>query len=187
MAPKKIAVRKPVARALDAESKSLQDATETLFGTAENPLILCDGKTIVIGPAKTKHLGILLDFFFAILVRMNKEQLVAIVETIEKHIRKNARLTDGTKEPVSLEEVIGTILGRGSLILSLFHATFEVLPTLVEAVANISGEEFGELDTDEGVLVAATVFMVNYDFFSRNLPLALQALAARASDLLQKD
>ncbi len=163
-----------------SEAQDLTNATEVLFGTTENPLELRDGRKIVVQRGKIAHVGLLLSFFSALVENMSKDDIVTLVQLIEESKAKEA----GTPIPRSVEELVGQAFGRSSLLISVFQATFSVLPKIVGALSTVTEKEWQDLDMDEGALVAFTVFQVNYSFFSQNLPQAMRVFLALAGKKL---
>lgn len=160
------AVSTPVESPRDADQ--LADAAEALFGTEEQPVILRDGRKIVIERGKVKHFGLILSFFDALVDRMSQQDVVTLVTLIEENFN------GGATTALTVEDLVRQVFDRSSLVLQLLHSTVDVLPRLVESMSVLTAEEFDALDMDEGMLVAFAVFQVNWDFFSRNLPLAMK-------------
>lgn len=180
--PKSRAPVRPVASREPAEDTSLSPAVEILFGTEENPLKLRDGREIVVKKGKVAHVGLLLDFFNALVQNMSRDDIVTLVALIEERRQKEAAGT--STEVPTIEELVEKAFARSSLLVSLFHATVSTLPAIVSALTPLSKDEWQELDMDEGCVVAVTVFQVNYAFFSQNLPHAMKAFLGLAAQKL---
>lgn len=172
--------RKAIAAVADApkasktEETPLADAAEVLFGTDENPLVLRDGKKITVSRAKVAHVGLLLHFFNLLVSNLSKEDIITLVTLIEEK-------RTGKKPDLSIEALVGQAFGRSSLLVSVFQATYEAMPKIVTALTPLTEDEWSGLDMDEGVLLAVSVFQVNYHFFSQNLPHAMRVFLALAA------
>lgn len=169
----------PPSKAGDTESPSgsdLASAAEILFGSAEQPIVLRDGRKVVVQAGKVKHVGLLLDFFNALIENLDKKDIITLVSLIEQR-QTGAEALAG----LSVEKLVGMAFDRSSLLVALFQATYHVLPPIVGSLTNLSREEFDELDVDEGAVVAVAVFQLNYSFFSRNLPAAMRGFLALAA------
>lgn len=173
----------PVASKADANPAPLAGATEegglaaaadVLFGTDENPLTLRDGTRIVVSRAKVAHVGLLLHFFNLLVANLSKEDIITLVTLIAETRAK--RVPD-----LSVEELVTQVFGRSSLLVSVFQATYEAMPKIVSALTPLTEEQWSNMDMDEGVLLAFTVFEVNYHFFSQNLPHATRVFLALAA------
>lgn len=157
-----------------SETAALSSAAEVLFGTEDNPLELRDGRKIVVQRGKVAHVGLLLGFFTALVENMSKDDIVTLVQLIEESRNKEA----GAAAPRSVEELVGQVFGRSSLLIAVFQATFSTLSKIAAALTPLSEEDWQQLDMDEGALVAFTVFQVNYSFFSQSLPQAMKVFLA---------
>lgn len=166
------AADKSVAQA--SEEGALAQAADVLFGTDENPLVLRDGKRISVARAKVAHVGLLLHFFNLLVANLSKEDIVTLVTLIEE-------TRTGVKPDLSIEALVGQAFGRSSLLVSVFQATYEAMPKIVTALTPLTEEQWSNLDMDEGVLLAVSVFQVNYHFFSQNLPHAMRVFLALAA------
>ena len=175
--------RPSVLAAPEAEDTSIIGAAEVLFGTDENPLPLRDGKKLVIKTGKVAHVGLLLQFFNALVQNMSREDIVTLVQLIEERKKKEleAQQQGLPLEEVTIEQLVEKAFNRSSLLVSVFNATVTTLPAIVSALTPLTREEWDDLDFDEGMLVAVTIFQVNYSFFSRNLPHAMRVFLALAA------
>lgn len=167
----------PVARAepqTAVEDTSLADAADVLFGTEENPVELRGGEKIVVSRAKVAHVGLLLGFFNALVANMSKDDIVTLVTLIEEQRTK-------VKKDLTIDGLVEQAFGRSSLLVSVFQATHQAMPDIVSALTPLSKERWDNLDMDEGILLAVSIFQVNYHFFSQNLPHAMRGFLALAA------
>lgn len=190
-------VKRPV-RAAKEEGNNLAGAVETLFGSADAPVLLRSGKTVVVQQGKVRHLGLLLEFFNVLVSRMDRQQITTLVALYEdrkkaEEFKKkvSAALQAGETLPdapeQSTESLVDKAFDRSALLLTLLNCVNDVLPKIISGMSNVTAEEFDDLDLDEGAAVAYAVFTVNYGFFSRNLPQALQlSLGAAARKMAGK-
>lgn len=173
------APRKPAPAAGIAEPLGRQDdlaaAADVLFGTEENPLVLRSGEKIVVKTARVAHVGLLLHFFNALVTNLSREDIITLVTLIEER-------RTGASPTLDVEQLVAQAFGRSSLLVSVFQATYEAMPRIVTALTPLTQEQWENMEMDEGILLAVSIFQVNYGFFSRNLPHAMKgflALAAR--------
>jgi hypothetical protein len=159
-----------------AEAQTLVAAADVLFGTAENPLTLSDGREIVVKKGQVQHLGLLLAFFNSLVSHMSREDLVVLIQLIQEQKAK----ADGTWAGVDLVTIVEQVYGRAGLVTTIFQATYDVLPKIVAAMTTVKESEFVTMELPDGIALAFTIFEVNYDFFSRNLPMAIKASLGRA-------
>lgn len=163
----------------NVETQDLSLAATAVFGGSDNTPRLRSGRELIIRPAKTKQLPMVIRFFERVILSIDAESLGALVEMFAD--RQREAIAEGQDpKKIPLEEMSGVELvtkafGKVSLFTQLFIAVADELPTLAETFTNLSAEEYGDLDADEGMLVAAGIFMQNYDFFSRTLPPILTA------------
>lgn len=169
--PSRVRTPKSVAPSAD----SLVSAAETLFGTVDKPLVLRGGRQVLVQQGKTRHVGILLRFFNALIDKLDRTQIVTLVTMIQE------AGSGGSAEAKDVESLVTKAFDKSALVLTLLHAVNDVLPEVITAMSNLSKEDFLDLDLDEGGLVAYTVFALNYDFFSRNLPAVLRVSLAQAA------
>lgn len=173
-APKQQAA--PVRAADDTKQQGdLAAAADVLFGTEENPLVLRNGEKLVVKTARVAHVGLLLHFFNCLVANLSKEDIITLVTLIEER-------RTGVSPDLDVEQLVGQAFGRSSLLVSVFQATYEAMPKIVTALTPLSQEQWENMEMDEGILLAVSIFQVNYGFFSRNLPHAMKgflALAAR--------
>ena len=191
-------VKKRPEQAAKQEGSDLAGAVETLFGSADAPVNLRSGKTVVVQQGKVRHLGLLLEFFNVLVSRMDRQQIVTLVALYEDRQKSAAfevkvRAAMAAGEPLpeppdqSTDSLVDKAFERSSLLLTLLNCVNDVLPKIIAGMSNVTAEEFYDLDLDEGAAVAYAVFTVNYSFFSRNLPQALQlSLGAAARKLASK-
>lgn len=156
------------------EDTSLADAADVLFGTEENPVELRGGEKIVVSRAKVAHVGLLLGFFNALVANMSKDDIITLVTLIEERRTK-------VKKDLTIDGLVEQAFSRSSLLVSVFQATYETLPGIVTALTPLTKERWNDLDMDEGIILAVSVFQVNYHFFSRNLPHAMRVFLALAA------
>lgn len=178
MSKRQIKPAKPAAESPEQQGpdESLASAAEVIFGTAESPLVLRDGRPVVVQHGRVKHVGVMLSFFNALVENLDKDDIVTLVGLIEER-----RTGENKLAFANVEELVSQAFSRSSLVVALFQATYSVLPTLVAALTTLSEDDFKELDLDEGAIVAMAVFQVNYSFFSRNLPQAARGFLALAA------
>ena len=170
---KPLRVRAP--RPAEPSADTLVSAAETLFGTADKPLVLRDGRNVLVQQGKTRHVGILLNFFNALITKLDREQIVTLVTMIQ------GAGVGGEADAKDIDSLVAKAFDKSALVLTLLHAVNDVLPEVITAMSNLSKDDFLDLDLDEGGLVAYTVFALNYDFFSRNLPAVLRVSLAQAA------
>lgn len=164
--PSALAAQQPA----NETSAALTSASDKLFNDASAALTLRDGTVLVVNHAKTRHVGLMLDFFHALVKALSKDQLVKLVSLIEE--RRTGKKVEGEDaKQDSVEDLVTKVFDKTDLFITLFHAVYGVLPTLVASLSNISPEKFEDLDADEGMAVTYRIFADNYGFFSRNLPL----------------
>lgn len=144
----------------------LTKAADVLFTDTPSALTLRDGTLVTVSTAKARHAGLLLDFFHVLVNKMDRAQIVQLVTIIEER-KKGA---GDTKEPESVDTLVNKVFDRSTLLVTMFHAVYDILPKVVGAMSNISAERFEDLDLDEACMVTYRVFADNYAFFSQNLP-----------------
>ncbi len=160
-------------------------ADDTLIRTAraifneqisEFPLPAAEGRpamVVTFQHAKMRHLEPTMQFFERISMSLDPSILTEIVSMIsERQIKalsegKPANAFDITG--LGTEEIISKALGKTTLFLAIMRAVTRELPTLAPVFTNLTAEQFGELDVDEGSVVALGIFVTNYRFFTRNL------------------
>lgn len=166
-----------------ADKNDLSAAADVLFGTEENPILLRDGRTIIIGTGKIAHVGLLLSFFNALVEELSKDDIITLVKLIEEQrTKEQAAKKEGAVPPVpkTIEDLVQQAFSRSSLLVAVFQATNRTLPAIVAALTKLTKEEYENLDMDEGILLAVSIFQLNYSFFSRNLPHAVKVFLALA-------
>ena len=182
-----------------AEASEVARDVSSLFDEFRKELVLSDGRKVEVTPGKTRHFGLLLRMFETALDNLDpnqlgklfhliaNKQLVAIaqgrnpLEVILKEGEKTIETEEGTRKAVA--EVMGT----SSLVLSFVQSAWSCLPEVVEAMTNLKGEQWLDLEMDDGAAVVFSIVAMNYDFFfqsSRPLLLAVGAsLRRRAAEL----
>jgi len=160
---------------------------------AEFPLE--SGKVIKIKPAKVGQLSVIMEFFNALINRVDPQQLATLVAFIaERQKAAIARgdnpyaldlrteiatmLMEGTGVEVDSLVVAKKALGQSSMMLSMMSAVLELIPTVIPAFCNVSKEEWDDLEIDEAMVVVGSIFMVNYSFFMQRLLPVLTGFAA---------
>lgn len=164
-----------------ASDESLPLAADTLFGSPSNELILRDGFKVEVGYGKTRHIGLLLKFFNTLMTKMDPQQIAELVKLISQ--RQIVAVEEGKKpSEVSVDDLVTKAFGNGSLLLTLLHSVNDLMPEVVGSLSNVTAERYEDLDIDEGMRVVTAVFMMNYSFFSRNLPLVFRGFLVQLNE-----
>ena len=165
--------------------EELSQAADILFGTPEHPITLRNGTKVIVQAAQLKHLGILLALFSDIINGLDQAQIIEIVQMIETRSLVPVYGANGEEVP-SVETTVGVVLARSNLLLTLATAAAATLPKAIEAMSSLNFEQAATLELDEGVLVSAAVFKLNYRFFSQSWPLIRKAMAGQLAKVAQK-
>jgi hypothetical protein len=187
------------------DESALQRALETIFADGNyGQFPLRDGRLVVVQTAKTKHLTIVTEFFKNLIGALNTDQVAGLLAIVTTAQEEAIRLTGNPKQ-LSLELIVAAalgvtpgdtkldyskVLGNGAnlmqLILGILGPALDTLGASAARFTNLTPDEYGELDLDEGAVVLLAVFMANYSFFTQTLPPVLQAfLAAWAAPKLK--
>lgn len=181
-------VKPVVKRPAKAEAENLPEATEgageqslaatasVLFEDTPDTVTLRSGKVVNIQNGKTRHVGLLLNFFNVLVSRMPREQIVTLVSLIQERGAKGT-----PAEAKEVDTLVSEAFDKSSLFITLMQAVFDVLPGIIESMSNLTEDEYLNLDMDEGAAVAVAVFNLNYRFFSQNLPPVLRLFLAQGA------
>lgn len=163
----------------DAHDLNLAAAAIFEGGSSSLPVHV-DGKVRVV-TAKQATMGTLpaiTKFFNDVLGNLSPEQTAVVVDTLVQ--RQSKRIAEGLDPndisvvDLDSDELVSAAFGKAGVLLTLFSAAAESLPTLVGEFTNLTPDEYRKLEMDQGILVAGAVFMVNYSFFSQRLLPVLQ-------------
>lgn len=154
-------------------------SAEAIFGEGRTSFPLANGTLCEIRPATMGQIGKILQFFTAVIESVNPEHLTALIEGISQ---KQAQAIAEGRSPFELDfrdkspvELVQSSFGELGIMASLFASVVDKLPMLAPAFSNLSSRDFENLSIEEGMIVAGSIFMVNYDFFTRSLPPILTA------------
>lgn len=152
---------------------------DTLFSDGDNTVTLRGGRTVTVKPAKMKQLSLVMKLFQRLLESLDKHQLADLIDLVS-FAQKAAidRGDDPRKVDVSFlasEQVVEKAFGNISLLMGLVITAIDMVPALAEAFCDLSVDEYGDLDADEGTKIIGAVFLLNYHFFSQSLPPMLMA------------
>lgn len=156
------------------DARDLELAIVALFEKGDNtvPLASLD-RTVTISPAKMWQMKPLMNFFQEVIGRCDGDHLRTLIDSV---VAKQQEAIEAGQDPSKLNlrelatsDVVKDAFGHMSLVVSFMHGTFDLLPGFVAMFVDISEEEFGQLDFDEGALLVFGILALNYDFFTRRL------------------
>lgn len=175
-----------------SSANDLALAARSIFLGGQTSFALNDGRVVNIDPAKMKHLPLVMNFFGALVSRIDTGALVEIIETIADK-QKLAMLAGKAPNEINLQELatgdlVTKLVGRSSLVMTLLGAVTAELPTLAPVFSNLTQAEYEDLTMEEGALVAGGIFLVNYRFFTQSLrPLLAEFIIGWASKKLAEN
>lgn len=175
---------------VNAEVRDLALVAQTIFSGQSNFVPLSSGKPAIIKPSSMAQMPALLNFIRAVVEGMDQAALGDLLtRIITKQQEKIAQGQDPNQIDVTalddLDGMTRKAFGNASLLMSLFVAVAEEMPPLVEACTNLSRAEYEQLQPDEGILIAAAIFVANYAFFIRSLPPILTGFVKSRASLPQ--
>lgn len=170
------------------EQNDLMLAAFALFENGDSSFTIPrTGQQITISPAKMKQMPSIMRFFHRVVGALETSDLKKLVDIVSAEQRK--LIAEG-KTPAEIDirslvtgDVVDKAFGNVSIISLLGAAAFEHLPDFVPLFTNLNADEFGELEFDEGMLIAGGIFILNYGFFTQRLrPILMGFIRALASE-----
>ncbi len=172
-----IPVDSAVADAEKSQNTLLNAANELFADTSASSITLPSGPVVEIRAAKVKQIKQLTEFVTEFLQSLDSDALLGMITKISDFQQKQIVAGGEPNQFGSLDKV-REIVGNASIISSILTNGMERLPTLVPMFSNLTADEYGELDLDEGFLVAFHILGRNYSFFIQRCAPIVRAFVA---------
>lgn len=148
-------------------------AAQSLFEGKTNFLKMRSGKNAVFKEATMESLPVIIGFFQTVVENIDPATIISLIDLYAERMEEMRKAkADSAYSPVilSTDELVQKMGGGGSMFMKLLVAAATQMPTLVATMSTLTEDEYKKLKPDEGMVVAAAIFMLNYGFFSQSLP-----------------
>lgn len=144
---------------------------------ADLPLKSLPGKVVQFKAAKMKHLDKITVLIGEMAASLSEAELGTVVNRVSA-LQEKAISEGVSPYDLNTTGLVNETLGNASLVAKLATAGLQSLPKFVCYFTNLEPDEFGELEADEGLLIALGVFARNYSFFTQRVPPVIAAFVA---------
>lgn len=138
-------------------------------------VVFREGRKVQLRTARVNTLPAIIHFFSAAISRVDAVALGELI-TFVADAQKKA-VADGiplSAVDIPPEVILQKVRGNLSLIETLFTAVADLMPECASKFCELTPEEIGDLELDDGANLAFGIFLLNYHFFTRTLPPAIR-------------
>lgn len=156
---------------MEQKINDLTTVIDTMLSTSVTTYTPLDNSELItFKRAGIVELGMMTGFMNAILetVSINEvEALISVIAPAQAKLMYEGKSAHDMN--LNAAGIVSEVLGKKSLVLTLFAATADQIPSVVQTFSTCTAQRYADMELDEQLVIIVGIFAVNYGFFTQSL------------------